>query len=1039
MLWLISLSGRPTTGAEHQKQPTMKKKLTILLPALFVAGLLPKFAAAQQPVPADTAVHQSPKKFSPYFSEPLPLSAPEWMRQIAESPSGVNFYEMQRLFNEWRASDVNVRVKTVENKPAVNFYRRWMAAHRKYVAPDGTIVLPTIQQFAASVDSMNCRVAAMNAQDGAMLWRNIGPNRTYEHKNGEVRRKDSQVCVFRIAVSLSDSATLYCGTEAGVVFKTTDHGKSWKPCAPQHNFGGSIYSIAIHPADKNIVYVGGGPWLWKSTDGGNSWERCGDIATRANSIRINPADTNIITVAAGGTNDDNAGGGFYISTDGGKSFTCTISGPCFDHELQPGNPGRIYLVRREPVGVWAGIYVSADGGYSWQQKEVPPYMMICGRLAVSHAPGGEDYVYALVTCDQWGYDRGPLGGTGTPYIILSKDAGETWVDKTVNKGSWHWSNTFSPIMDESGGQGYFDMMIGASASNPAHVLFGLTSLYRSTEEGACNYRDHGIGGYQRNDWMHCDIQDIAIHPCGDTWICNDGGIKYSRDFFETKGEDSYDGIYASDYQGLGVGWNEDVMAAGRWHNGDVVHAASYGEGNTVHVGGVEIATGYVMKSNPWKVYFTDASTRIMPRELDGTIEEDFRTWFTEKKPYEVLRINGEIATDPRYALRVFLQDMTNTWEGYLSCDEGASFQKVFDSEGEEFFSYEFARSNPNRVYISGNWSVWRSDDGGETFSTCAAQPFPGNGDGLHYTRVVVDPNDENHLLVICNDQYGAVAESFDGGSSWSPFDLANLSNIRVHQIILVGDNFGSCYVTSYDGANVYFRDNTMSEFIDYSSGLNPGARISKVVPFYKNGVLRMATDQGLWEAPLYHQDFIAVAQPMALNLGSGNLTANPGKEVQFDSYSIVRQDENTSWQWSFSPQPQYVSDPTARNPRVIFGNPGKYDVTLTVTTPAGTSSRTIENMITIDGATGIDEARVAPVGVKSVLLSKGEPLTVISSGLSSEALLTVHGMKGNLLLSTAIPAGQGSVDVELGGLPAGVYIYSINARAQKFFGQFIIK
>ena len=88
MLWLSSLGGRPTTGAEHQEQPTMKKKLTIFLPALFVAGLLPKFAAAQQPMPADTAVHQSPKKFSPYFSEPLPLSAPEWMRQIAESPSG---------------------------------------------------------------------------------------------------------------------------------------------------------------------------------------------------------------------------------------------------------------------------------------------------------------------------------------------------------------------------------------------------------------------------------------------------------------------------------------------------------------------------------------------------------------------------------------------------------------------------------------------------------------------------------------------------------------------------------------------------------------------------------------------------------------------------------------------------------------------------------------------------------------------------------------------------------------------------------------
>ena len=1022
----------------------MKKGLREQLSALFIAATLPLWVHA-----ADSAVIQNfdtlqqkttKQLFDPYIAEPLPSGAPEWMYGITQNPSTVNFKQVQRLFKEWSAADVNVRVKTVDNKAVVNFYRRWMAAYRNYVAADGSIELPAIEQFAAKVDSMNRHVAARSLSSSAvdgLLWRNIGPNRTYENQDGVVKRKDSQVCVFRIAVSLSDSATLYCGTESGVVFKTTDKGLTWQACAPQHYFGGSIYSIVIDPVDKNTVYVGGGPWLWKSIDGGDSWQRCGDVVNRVNSIRIDPVDRNRITVAAGGGNNDNKGGGFYISTDGGNSFFCSLDGVCFDHELQPGNSNRIYLVRRDVTGPWAGIYISDDAGMNWRQAQLPVSSMICGRLAVSAATGGEDYLYALVTDDPWGYDAGPKGGKGTPHILFSKDCGENWEDQT-DKGGKYWNTTFSPIMDAAGGQGFFDMMIGASATNPAHVLFGLTSLYRSTEEGACNYRDHAIGGYQRTDWMHCDMQDIVIHPCGDTWICNDGGIKYSADFFETKGEDRYDGIYASDYQGLGVGWNEDVMAAGRWHNGDVVHASTYGEGNSVHVGGVEIATGYVMKSNPWKVYFTDASTRIMPREMDGTVQEDFRTWFTEKKPFESLRINGEIITDPRYALKVFLQDMTDYWEGYLSYDEGASFQKVFDSEGEDFYSYEFARSNPDRVYISGCWNLWRSDDGGLTFNTCT-QPFPITDDYIHYTRVVVDPNDENHLLVICNDRYGAVSESFDGGNSWSAYDLANLSDIRIHQIILVGDEYKSTYVTSYDGASVYFRDNTMSEFIDYSSGLNPGARISKVVPFYKNGVLRMATDQGLWEAPLYHQDFVPVAQPMALNLGSGDLTANPRKEVQFDSYSIVHQDEDTRWQWSFSPQPQYVSDPTVRNPVVVFGNPGEYDVTLTVSTPAGTSSRTIKRMITIAGETGIANGHVGEVGIVRNVLESGEPLEVIASGMTAPAVFTVHGMKGQLLYETSIHAGDDKISIVPGNLPAGVYIYSIKSATQKFFGQFIIK
>ena len=979
--------------------------------------------------------------YDPYLQEPMPANAPEWMKRIVEDPSGVNYNEMQTLFNNWKASDVNVRVKTLDNKPAVNFFRRWSSAYREFVQTDGTIQLPTILEYQARVDAMNERVSKVNASmtDGEKhVWRNIGPNRTYVNNGGELKRKDSQVCVFRIAVALSDSATLYCGTESGVVFKTTDHGHTWTPCSPQHAFGGPIYSIKVDPVDKNVVYVGGGPWLWKSVDGGDSWTRCEGVTSRVNSIRIDPTDRNIITAACGGKDDDKNGNGFFISSNGGASFSCTLRGICYDHELQPGTPSRMYVVRREERGVWTGIYVSDNMGMSWTKKELPVSFMICGRLAVSMAPGGENYVYALVTCDRYGYDRGPFGGKGEPFILLSKDAGETWQDQTipVTPGKY---NTFSPFLDTDGGQGFFDMMVGASAQNPAHVLFGLCSLYRSTEEGVCNYRQGGIGGYQRSDWMHCDIQDIAIHPCGDTWVCNDGGIKYSRDFFETKGEDRYDGIYASDYQGLGVGWNEDVMAAGRWHNGDVVHASTYGEGNSLHVGGVEIATGYVMRSNPWKVYFSDASTRIMPREMDGSVEEHYGPWFTGVKPYEALRINGEIATDPRYALRVFVQDMTNPQEGYLSYDEGASFQKAFYSEGEEFYSYEFARTDPNRVYISGTWNMWRSDDGGESFVQCSAQPLPQLDGNMHFTKLTVDPNNEDHVIYICHDLPGLVSETFDGGASWMPFDLGTLANKRIHQILLVGDEYNSCYVTTYDGASVYFKDNTMQDFIDYSSGLNPGARISKLVPFYKDGVLRMATDQGLWEAPLYHRTFLAVPQPMALNLGSGDLTANPRKEVQFDSYSIVRQDEHTKWHWTFSPQPQYVSDANIRNPRVIFGNAGSYDVTLTVTTPSGTSSRTIRNMITINSSTGIDESHVGEVGLQKNILEQGENLVVTTTGLDSDSRLTIHDLKGRLMHSAHVPVSQPQQNVPLNHLSSGMYIYQITNARQKFFGQFSIR
>ena len=167
---------------------------------------------------------------------------------------------------------------------------------------------------------------------------------------------------------------------------------------------------------------------------------------------------------------------------------------------------------------------------------------------------------------------------------------------------------------------------------------------------------------------------------------------------------------------------------------------------------------------------------------------------------------------------------------------------------------------------------------------------------------------------------------------------------------------------------------------------------------------------------------------------------NPSKVVQFDSYSIVRQDENTVWKWSFSPQPQSVSNANIRNPQVVFGKAGKYDVTLTVTTPAGTSSRTIEDMIVIDGPDGLEDSElVGEVGVKSNVILSSESLSFITSGLTTQGVITIHNTKGQLMHSQQVSPQEQEVEVYLPNLSSGVYIYSIKTPTQKFFGKFIIQ
>ena len=95
---------------------------------LFVAGLFSFLSIHAQDTAvsaigtASGAIRNQRVLYDPYMAEPLPLTAPEWMKRISDNPSGVNFYEMQQLFNEWKASDVNVRVKTVDHKPEGGFY-----------------------------------------------------------------------------------------------------------------------------------------------------------------------------------------------------------------------------------------------------------------------------------------------------------------------------------------------------------------------------------------------------------------------------------------------------------------------------------------------------------------------------------------------------------------------------------------------------------------------------------------------------------------------------------------------------------------------------------------------------------------------------------------------------------------------------------------------------------------------------------------------------------------------------------------------------
>ena len=75
----------------------MKKQLSTLLAAVFFAGTFGGNVVAANQVTVDTSKIKQ-LKYDPYFVEALPLGAPEWMARIAADPSGVNFKEVQLVW-----------------------------------------------------------------------------------------------------------------------------------------------------------------------------------------------------------------------------------------------------------------------------------------------------------------------------------------------------------------------------------------------------------------------------------------------------------------------------------------------------------------------------------------------------------------------------------------------------------------------------------------------------------------------------------------------------------------------------------------------------------------------------------------------------------------------------------------------------------------------------------------------------------------------------------------------------------------------------
>ena len=152
---------------------------------------------------------------------------------------------------------------------------------------------------------------------GVLQWRGIGP-----YRGGRA-----------LAVSgiPGDASTFYFGAVAGGVWKTTDGGNTWQPLTDGTPIS-SVGAIAVAPSNRDIIYVGTGEaaprgnitygdGVYRSVDGGKTWSHLGLKDTRQiGALIVDPGNPDIVLVAAlGHAFGPNSERGVFRTTDGGRS------------------------------------------------------------------------------------------------------------------------------------------------------------------------------------------------------------------------------------------------------------------------------------------------------------------------------------------------------------------------------------------------------------------------------------------------------------------------------------------------------------------------------------------------------------------------------------------------------------------------------------------------------------------------------------------------------------------------------------------------